>query len=280
MTEGGKEIVRHAVIGGLVMAVLLTADLLNHAYGRPDLLATFSGIWILIVVAGFALAFALIGIVERVWYNGEIAHKRWRDQQKIQLAGDIGIVDGTWIDVIWKASDTEPEQTSIIEITSTVGGGFKVRGHTFDVSNLNKEKGKFTSDVTQTMVDQRGVMYQYIGQEANPSGGPAIGHSGLGFYNFHKAASGQLEFSGAFMATVEHGNRRVEGRILSESQTDAFSFLLSTTKKDATKEQVAKAIWQGFIDEKRATHSTIPSNQRTRSAITAQSGQTEMEEDG
>ena len=282
MSEGGKEIIRHAIIGGLLMVVLLVADLLNHAYGRPELLITYNRVWIVIVLLGFVLAFALIWLVELLWYRTEILKKRRRDQEKIKLVNPIGVVDGTWIDVIWQRSETDPLQTSIIEIESTVGGRFKVRGHTFNVDDLKTEKGTFTSDNTITMEDNRGLMYQYKGQEVNPAGGPAIEHFGVGFYNFQRAASGQLEFSGSFMATVEEQNRRVEGRRLTDAEADAFGVLRSLTVKNKAKEDVAWKLWNDFITEKRTKRPVLRTIAEpvTGPALTTAHQPAEDEEDG
>jgi hypothetical protein len=150
-SERRKEIVHHAVIGGLLAMALgvfhfLSEGLFNDIFKNyPVVLGAFRahpigfGITSLLII-GFII-FAVIYQLEAHWERMQTRLEQALKAQPRPIPR-VGLVDGHWVDAIWD-SEKRLIQGSVIKITSTTEKGFKVNGVSYYADDVENEVGDF-----------------------------------------------------------------------------------------------------------------------------------------
>lgn len=128
----------------------------------------------------------------------------------------IGIVDGYWIDAIYRGSSTQTDliEGSVVRIASSLASRrFTIEGDTYIWDKDKKEikwRRRFDAE-GHPMVTGKGIYYgsTVTGREAGPQGS-------VGYYRFVKGQTGVL-LVGAFMLGPRDDHRIVLGEPLSEA---------------------------------------------------------------
>lgn len=185
------EIRRHGTVGAVIALFLTAAELLQKRWNE---FVGQHGTWLLVLVGivllaiAFLGAFGLIALIESVW--------RHKQERKPIPVGDIGFVNGVWIDAIIK--DKQIERAAKITISSTVATGFSVYGKAFEVTNeavATVSCGSFNGR-RGTLLTHDSVTYKYGGADPKLLQ-DSRDHSGIVYYQFHKGPNGRF-FTGAF----------------------------------------------------------------------------------
>ena len=123
MDHEQQEIVRHALIGGLVAVALASFHQIAETVAGKWLQGHATWISVVEWSALFLVVFTAILLVEFYLRRRQWKAEIWLDK--------IGCVDGRWIEVT--ISDGEVKGATIMEISSAAGEGFYIKGDVYDV---------------------------------------------------------------------------------------------------------------------------------------------------
>src|ERR1022692_882901 len=186
-----QEIMRHAVVGGLVAVSLaafheIAETLAKELFGGKNVLLRIVE-WLTL----FSVVFAAILLIEAY-----LRRRQWR--AKISLA-DIGVIDGRWLDVV--VNRGEIRAAGISEISSATGEGFRIRGivYEFGPTGINRAAHGRWSTLQGTVFGSNGIAYVFEGET------PAkTEHFGVGYTRFMRGRDQrELRSEGAFLARQE-----------------------------------------------------------------------------
>ncbi len=90
------------------------------------------------------VAFVIIWTVSSTWERAERRRREAAYVDPIPLA-DVGLVDGSWIELVWRGNDQKPSLASVVRITSTNRENFSIRGSVYAIDSL-RLTGEFDLD--------------------------------------------------------------------------------------------------------------------------------------
>jgi hypothetical protein len=241
MDHEQHEIMRHAVIGGLVAVALASF----HEVAEKVAKEWLDGHAVLTSVVEWSSLFLVVFVAILV-IEGYLRRRQWK--ARIRLDG-VGYVDGRWICV--RVRDGEVTGATVLEISSAAGEGFRISGsaHSVGPGGLVPAPIGHFQTTHGTLFAKNGIAYVFEGH--TPQGKE---HFGVGYHRFQQQGTSKtVGLEGAYLARQENKITHTFGARLNEGALNAL-----------TDDEVL-AIVRAFLErpETRAFAASHPSAQST-----------------
>jgi len=168
----------------------------------------------LLLTAYFVVALLFVGSIEGI--SSWIGHS-WNRRRKLKLA-DVGVVDGKWIGIVRENGGKKVTQMSVLTIETSQDDGFVISGESYLAHDLVHVMGTFW--MTSSLATERGVLYEYEGDEYREGEGK-VRHHGSCYFIFHQTTDDK-RFEGGLFALEEDNLRRVSGRQIKKGEMEKF----------------------------------------------------------